>query len=207
MIEPAIKYEGRRSLASVDRQPDRDPEEQQIHDRVGHRRQLLEERERLVVRVRCQQEDPGERPDADRDDERVDKACAVASRAALANKQEDAGDQERVHAQVQQVPDRRERRRRSEEPVVVVRDDVAGDEERLADRHEVPGETLTRIVHPGADHDRDGRRQADHVEQRPHADGVDEDEGREDGAANRQVEGPGSRFHRFLGIGLMGDRP
>ena len=69
--------------------------------------------------------------DADGDDQRVDHAVPVAAGTAPPDEQQDAGDQARIHRQVEDVADRRERQLRAEEPLVVVGDDVAGDEERL----------------------------------------------------------------------------
>ncbi len=54
---------------------------------------------------------------------------------------------------------------RAEEVVVVVRDDVAGDEERLAEGEQVPGEPCLRLPHPDGDHDRDRRGDRDDVEE------------------------------------------
>ena len=91
-----------------------------------------------VVRDRAHQEDPRDDADADRDDQRVDEAFPVAARAAPADEQQDAGDQAGIDRQVRDVADRGERQLAAEELVVVVGDDVAGDEERLTEREQVP---------------------------------------------------------------------
>ena len=75
---PDQKIEGGCPLAVVDRQADCGGEEQDVAERVGGRNRLLERRQAGEVDVRSDQEDPREQRDADRDDQRVDHAGAVA---------------------------------------------------------------------------------------------------------------------------------
>ena len=85
------EVEGRRALAVVDREPDRGGEEQDVAERVGGRDGLLEQRQAGEVDVRGDEEDPREQGDADRDDQRVDHAGAVALRVSAPDEDEQAG--------------------------------------------------------------------------------------------------------------------
>src|SRR5262249_1697103 len=125
------EVEGGLALAASDGEAHGDRKEQHIHQRIGDRDQLDRYRERVVVGVGGHQEGPGEEPDDDRDDQRVDQAVTVATGVAAMDEYQDPRDQTGVDAEVEDVPDRRERDVGVEELRVVVGDDVARDEERL----------------------------------------------------------------------------
>ena len=62
---PDEEVEGRRTLAGVDREPDRGGEEQDVAERIGGRHGLLEQREAGEVDVRRDEEHPREQRDPD----------------------------------------------------------------------------------------------------------------------------------------------
>ncbi|MDP9298917.1 MAG: hypothetical protein M3O98_09670, partial [Actinomycetota bacterium] len=100
----------------------------------------------VVVPVGRDQEHPREGADADRDDERVDQARPVAPRVLPADDQEQSQHEAGIDRQVEDVADRRVRQLGVEEAIVVVGDDVADDEQQLAQGEQVPGATVLRLV-------------------------------------------------------------
>jgi hypothetical protein len=154
---PGHEVEGRGSPAAADREADDHRQQDQVHDGVAHRRELLEQTGARVAGKRRQEEDPRDGTDADRDDQRVDHAVPVTARVAQPDQPQDARDETWIDREVEDVADRRERQDRAEESLVVVRDDVAGHEEGLAQCEQVPGEPCLRLPDPDGDHDRDRR--------------------------------------------------
>ena len=124
--------------ARADRHPHGDPEDQDVPQRVGDRNQLGPEVERVVVRVGRHQEDPRQQRQADRDDRRVDQARPVPSRVAAPDQQQQPRDGDRIDREIDGIGDRRERQRSAEERLVVVGEHVAGDEQRQAQRDQIP---------------------------------------------------------------------
>ena len=152
------------ALARAHRQPDDGGQQDEVHERVGHPDELLQEGRGGVMGHRRHQEHPLHRADADRHDERVDDAVPVPARVALADQQEQAAHQARVDQEVGHVADRRVREIGAEEVVVVVRDDVPDDEERLTEGEQVPRGSGVRLPHADRDDDGDRRRERDQVE-------------------------------------------
>ena len=171
-------------------------QQHEVHERVAHADELLQRRRRRVVRDRTHEERPRDDAETDRDDQRVDEAFPVATRAAPPDEQQDAGDEAGVHREVEDVTDRRERQRGAEELLVVVGDDVAGDEERLAECEQVPRRLDRGLPHPHRLHDRDRRRQCDEVEDEALPEPGDEQVREERGFRSHQVEKPRPLLHR-----------
>ena len=152
---PDQEIEGRCPLAVIDRQADCGGEEQDVAERVGGRHRLLERRQAGEMNVRSDQEHPGEKRDADGDDQRVDHACAVALRVSPADEDEQARHERRIDGQVDGVPDGRELHLDAHELGVAVGVEVAGEEEKVADDEEHPGRPRFGAVQIDPDRDRD----------------------------------------------------
>ena len=160
------QVEGGRSVASADGEADDHPAQQQVAQRIGDRRRLLQQVQLGIGRVRRHQEDPRQHTDADRDDEGVDQRGAVAAGVPAAHQDDQSGDQHGIDGEVHRVADGRERRLGVEDALVVVRDDVAGHEQHEPDAEQVPGDGHSRPVEPDADEDRRCRRPTDDVHHR-----------------------------------------
>ena len=117
-----------------------DAEHEDVHRGIGDRGDPAQQRQRVVVRVGGDQVDPQQRRERERDDQRVDQAAAVAVLVAFADQQQHAGDEEGVEGEVERVGDRGKRQAPAEEAFVVVGEDVAGDEQGLPDREQIPGQ-------------------------------------------------------------------
>ncbi len=189
--------------ARHDREPHDHGQQHEVHERVAHADELLQRRRRRVVRDRAHEERPRDDTETDRDDQGVDEAFPVATRTAAPDEQQDAGDEAGVHREVEDVTDRRERQRGAEELLVVVGDDVAGDEERLAQGEQVPRRRDRGFPHAHRLHDRDRRRQCDEVEDEALSEPGDEQVRQQCGFRGHQVEKPGPLLHH-PGIGVDG---
>ncbi len=117
--------------AGADRQSDDDGQQDEVHERVRHADQPVDDPRGRVGGDRAHQVDPRDRPDADRDDQGVDETLAVPAGTAAADDQQDAEDEARVDGEVQHVADRGVRELGVEEALVVVGDHVARDEQGL----------------------------------------------------------------------------
>ena len=160
------KVEGGLAAAAVDGQADRGGEQQDVAERVGDRDELRDGAHRAVVQVRRDQRDPREEREAERHDQRVDDARAVALRVAPAHEHQQARHERRVDEHVRAVAQRRERHVGAEQPRVAVRVEVAEPEEQEPDGEEPPRAGRLRAVHPQAGDDRDDRRQPEQVHHR-----------------------------------------
>ena len=116
--------------------------------------------------VRGDQEHPGEQAEADRQDQRVDHAGRVALRVTAPDEEEQPRHQRRVHGEVEPVADRREADVGAGQDPVAVRVEVAREEQELAQDEEQPGGAGLWSVQVDPDRDRDGRGQAEQVDQR-----------------------------------------
>ena len=150
--------------ARAHREADDGGQQDEVHERVGHPHELLDQGRGGVMGHRRHQEHPLNRADPDRHDERVDDAVPVPARVAPADQQEQAPYEARVDQQVGDVADRRIREVGAEEVVVVVGDDVPDDEERLTEREQVPRGSGVRLPHADRDDDGDRGRERDQVE-------------------------------------------
>ena len=160
------EVEGRSALSLVDRQADHCGEEQDVSERIGGGYPLLHQCQPGEVDVRSDQEDPGEQRDADREDEGVDHAGAVALRVSPSHEHEQPDDESRVDGQIDGVAERRELHLDAEELRVAVGVEVAGEEEELPDDDEQPGGARLRPVQVDPDRDRNRRGEAEEVDQR-----------------------------------------
>ena len=174
------QVEGHRLAAGADGQADRHDREEQVHDRVGHGGELDLQIEVGDVDVRRDQQHPRHGGHADRHHERVQQAGAVPPWIARVDHQQQARDEAGIDGEVQRVgrareghvPGRVERvvereqlREHVVEEDVVVRHDIAGDEQELTDRDQVPGPPFLGSVDLDRDDDEDRRGQSDEVEQ------------------------------------------
>ncbi len=132
------QVEGRLAAAAVDGEADRGGEQQDVAERVGDRDELRDGAHRAVVQVRRDQRDPREQREAERHDQRVDDARAVALRVAPADEHQQARHERRVDEHVRAVAQRRERHVGAEQPRVAVRVEVAEPEEQEPDGEEPP---------------------------------------------------------------------
>ena len=123
---PGEEVEGSLTLSRTHGQSGHERQNQHVRQRVGDGDQLQRQAETGVMRVGSHEVDPGDEPDADRDDEGVDQASPVATGRTAADQEQDSADEAWVDAQVQGVGDGGERKRAAEEPLVVVCDDVPG---------------------------------------------------------------------------------
>ena len=160
------QIEGRHAPARVHRQPDRRREQHDIADRVSDRDRLGEPVEAREVDVRRDQEDPGQRGEADREDQGVDSGGLVAIRLPPPHEQQESDHEERIDEQVHRVPGRGEADLAAEQLGIAVRVEVAGEVERLPGENQQPGRRRARAVQPDSDRDREDGAEADQVDQR-----------------------------------------
>ncbi len=159
------EQEGRLAAVAAGGYPRHDPEHEDVHDRIRHRRRAAQQRQARVVDIGGHQIDPDQRRERERDDHRVHVRRAVSVLVAVVDEQHHPRDQERVEGEVEGVRDRRERQRAADEPFVVVRDHVAGHEQGLPGGEQIPRQPACpgRVL-PCADDQRCDGRAADQVE-------------------------------------------
>ena len=158
--------ERRAAAAAVDGEADGGGEEQDVARRVRDRHELREDVHRVVVDVRRDERDPRDEREAQRHDQRVDEAGAVAVRVAAAHEREQPDHERRVDEEVHPVADRRERHLAAEDARVGVRVEVAEPEQREAEREEQPRALRGGAVAADAGEDRQDRQEAQHVHDR-----------------------------------------
>jgi hypothetical protein len=154
----AQEVEARGAGALTDDQAGDDGQEHDVHQRVGDRHDPLGEGQPEEVGVGVDDEDPGEQAEAHGDDRRVQQAGPVLARRTGPDEDQQAGDQQRVDAEVEEVTDGWELE------VEGVVEDVADDEGDLRRREQDPRGQGLRAVDQRADEDGDGRRQPDEAE-------------------------------------------
>jgi hypothetical protein len=165
----AEQVERGRAPAAVEREPDRGREQQDVPERVGDRDQLGDRRELVVVQVGRHQRDPLRQRQADREDQAVDHAAAVAVAAASPDQQQKPGHHHRVDEHVGGVAGRRERHVALEQQRVAVGVEVADPEQEEADGEEAPRRDRARTVQPHPGDDRDHGQQPQEVHHGPAA--------------------------------------
>ena len=164
---PEQQVERRRPLARVHRKEQGECEQQDVRHRVGDRHDLLDRGLGVVLDDRRDQLQPGDQPEADREDQRVDQRRHLARAVAAPGEHDDAGEQQRVEGEVDGVAWRRERHLAAEHAWVDVRVGVAQREHELADGEEVPGPPGLRLVQVGAKQDRRRAREPDRRHDEP----------------------------------------
>ena len=157
------------AATAVDGEADGGGEEQDVARRVRDRHELREDVHRVVVDVGRDERDPRDEREAQRHDERVDEAGAVAVRVAAPYEREQPDHERRVDEDVHPVADRRERHLPAEDARVGVRVEVAEPEQREPEREEEPRALGGRAVAADADEDGQHRREPQHVHDRPGA--------------------------------------
>ena len=162
----AHQVERRPALSAVQREPDRNRQQQHVRERVRNRDEARGRRQRVVVEVGNHEPDPRREREAHGHDRRVDGAAAIAAAAAAALEDQQARDERRVDEQVSRVAERREGDLAVEQQRVAVRVEVTEPEEREADGEAAPGGPGARLVEPHAGEDRQHRREAQHVHER-----------------------------------------
>ena len=120
--------------------------ENEVHERVRHGYEFLGKRQSRVDDIGRYQEYPREAADPNSDNQRVDQACSVTAGIAVADQENDPGDQERIDRQIEEVTDRRERRIGAKESGIVVGEQVAGHEEELPGGNQQPRQSMARSV-------------------------------------------------------------
>ena len=100
------QVERRRSGPDADGQPDGRRQDHQVHQGVRDRDELGRQVQVAVVGDRGHQEHPGDHPDADGHDQRVDGAGPVSARTPPIDHDEQPRDQAGVHREVEEVPER-----------------------------------------------------------------------------------------------------
>ena len=160
------QVEGRQALARVDGQADGGGQQEDVAQRIGDRHQLARHRHRLVVQVGRDERDPRQQRQAQRHDQRVDDARAIALRVAPADEHQQARHQRRVDGHVGAVAQRRERDVGAEQPRVAVGVEVAEPEQRHPDREPGPRPARGRLVAADTHDDRHDGREAEEVEDR-----------------------------------------
>ena len=148
------EVEGGHTLARVDSETDGRREEEDVAERIGGGDDFLGHRESREMNVRGDEKDPREEADSDRENERVDHACAVALWVTPLYQQEQAGDERRVDRQIDGVPQRWELDLCSGEPRIAVCVEVAGEEQELAEDEQQPGGPGLRTMQIDPDGDR-----------------------------------------------------
>jgi hypothetical protein len=190
--------EGDRAPAGGGGQPGRQGQQEHVPDRVGQRHQQLDQPERRVLKVGDHHQHPGQQPEPDGDDGRVDHPGGVAPAPAAEGQQGQAGGQHRVAGQVQRVGQGRERLD-AQDQLIDREQGVAGDEQALGGRDQPPGGPPGRAVPADPGGDGGHRRGADdHVQDRPGAVGQQVvAAGRQ--RARAQVEPPDPASHAYCG--------
>ena len=159
------QVERRAFRTCLDREANQRTEQQHVAERIRDRDELGEDRQPGQVEVRRDEEHPREQCEADREDQRVDDRRAVAAVGiTAADEQHQAGEQRRIHGEVDGVPGGGEPDLPAEEIRIGVGVEVAGDVQPLAEQDQQPGEQCPRAMQPDARGDRDERRDPDHVD-------------------------------------------
>ena len=159
--------QGRSTVAPArDEQAGEGRHQEDVAERVGDRRRAFLPRERGVLDVRVDEEDPAQQCQCRGDAERVEEAAPVTTTGPALDEQDEACGCERIHREVEDVGERRERSLLPEDRREHVVRGVARGEHGDGECEQPPRQWARRAVDQYPDHDRgrtaEGQRAPEH---------------------------------------------
>ena len=159
--------QGRSTVAPArDEQAGEGRHQEDVAERVGDRRRAFLPRERGVLDVRVDEEDPAQQCQCRGDAERVEEAAPVTTTGPAPDEQDEACGCERIHREVEDVGERRERSLLPEDRREHVVRGVARGEHGDGECEQPPRQWARRAVDQYPDHDRgrtaEGQRAPEH---------------------------------------------
>ena len=147
--------QGRSTVAPArDEQAGESRHQEDVAERVGDRRRAFLPREPGVLDVRVDEEDPAQQGHRRGDAERVEEAAPVTTAGPAPDEQDEARGCERVHREVEDVGERRERSLLPEDRREHVVRGVARGEHGDGECEQPPRQWARRAVDQHSDHDR-----------------------------------------------------